>query len=185
MREIQAIFRHFRKHDREKFSFLSRDGTDLKASVPAVAACGTRAVRGKQWLRVVGTAASAVAEGSGRVNCEYVPPHTNASACTRRNRGRGGGAPTLPRRRLESNRSRPILMVKSRPTAPVDQAGVHYHSAPRGTAPITIADNQKCLTKDVNQFGHDGIAKFLAKVGEAEKILSACWTSSNFKAIFR
>lgn len=35
-----------------------------------------RAIRGKQWLRVV-NAASIVAEGSERVNCDYVPSHTN------------------------------------------------------------------------------------------------------------
>ncbi|KYN40063.1 hypothetical protein ALC56_05526 [Trachymyrmex septentrionalis] len=50
----------FGSTDEKNVLFL--DGTDLKISVPAVAACGTRAVHGKQWLRVVG-AASAVAEG--------------------------------------------------------------------------------------------------------------------------
>lgn len=46
-----------------------------------------------------------------------------------------GGRPSTPRRRLlESNRSRLILMVKSRPTAPGESA--HYHSAPmRGASP--------------------------------------------------
>ena len=53
----------FGSTDEKNVLFL--DGTDLKISVPAVAACGTRAVHGKQWLRVVG-AASAVAEGFGK-----------------------------------------------------------------------------------------------------------------------
>lgn len=63
---------------------------DLKVSVPAVAACGTRVIRGKQWLRVV-DAASAAVEGSGRVNCGYVPSHTNA---LHEEKSRTRGSPT-------------------------------------------------------------------------------------------
>jgi len=99
----------------------------------------------RRWLRV--------REGRIAATCPCIrmPPRT------RRNRGREGGrTPTLRRRRFESNRSRLILMVKSRPTVPVDQ-GNPLITIPswRDAVPITVVDNnQKCLTKDVNQFGH-------------------------------
>jgi len=44
----------------------------------------------------------------------------------------------------------------------------------RSNAPITVADNQKCLTKDVNQFGYDCGSVSREDCGKAEKVDSLC-----------
>lgn len=117
-------------------------------------------------------AALAVAEGSERVNCDYVPSHTNASMCMRRNRGRGGRQHRLGVSNLIDLEFNTYGQIATN-TFRRPSGGMGERSLPfRSNAPITVADNQKCLTKDVNQFGYDCDSVSREDCGRDEKIVS-------------
>lgn len=93
-----------------------------------------------------------------------------------------GGIGRWPPRRLVNliDRTQYLWSNRDQQTPGTEGGCAHYHSAPT-LAAITVADNQKCLTKDVNQFG-GGFASAKIATDPRRLIVRACSTSDSDSA---